>query len=155
MKTKADSPMLRTATTMCSKGTRPTAHAQYMVTWFAKAVKPHLPEAVSSFCEENSDKMGKLDFFLSKFRIGSLLSRSFSYLPPPPPTLSLPLSLPPAPPSPALPTPYSFVSSAALSILTFAAMQVFKEELATEGKMTILGGFIGSWFFVFLLTVSS
>ena len=55
----------------------------------------------------------------------------------------------------ALPTPYSFVSSAALSILTFAAMQVFKEELATEGKMTILGGFIGSIFFVFFLTVSA
>ena len=54
----------------------------------------------------------------------------------------------------ALPTHYSFVSSAALSILTFAAMQVFKEELATEGKMTILGGFMGSVFFIFFLTVS-
>jgi hypothetical protein len=47
------------------------------------------------------------------------------------------------------------VSSTALSILTFAAMQLFKDELATEGKMTILGGFIGSVFFIFFLTVST
>ena len=33
-------------------------------------------------------------------------------------------------------------------------MQVFKDDLATEGKMTILGGFIGSIFFIFFLTVS-
>ena len=43
--------------------------------------------------------------------------------------------------------------AAALAVLTFAAMQVFRDELGTEGKMSILGGFIGSWFFVFVLTV--
>ena len=46
------------------------------------------------------------------------------------------------------------VFSLALSILTFAGMQVFKDQLSTEGRMTILGGFIGSWFFVFFTTVS-
>lgn len=46
------------------------------------------------------------------------------------------------------------VSSLALSILTFAGMQMFKDELSTEGRMTILGGFIGSWFFVFFVNVS-
>lgn len=57
-------------------------------------------------------------------------------------------------PSPAaLPTNYSCVCAAALAVLTFAAMQVFRDELGTEGKMSILGGFIGSWFFVFVLTV--
>jgi hypothetical protein len=45
------------------------------------------------------------------------------------------------------------VSSLALSILTFAGMQVFKEQLSMEGGMTILGGFLGSWFFIFLLNV--
>jgi len=42
----------------------------------------------------------------------------------------------------------------ALAVLTFAAMQVFRDELGTEGKMSILGGFIGSWFFVFVLTAT-
>lgn len=53
----------------------------------------------------------------------------------------------------ALPTTYSMVSSLALSILTFAGMQMFKDQLSTEGVMTILGGFVGSWFFVFFTTV--
>ncbi len=56
------------------------------------------------------------------------------------------------PPS-ALPTVYSCVSAMALAVLTFAAMQVFRDELSAEGGMTILGGFIGSWFFIFVLTV--
>ena len=46
------------------------------------------------------------------------------------------------------------VSSLALSVLTLAAMQVFKDELSAEGRMTILGGFVGSWFFVFVMNVS-
>ena len=54
----------------------------------------------------------------------------------------------------ALPTAYSCASAVALAALTFAAMQVFKDKLALEGIMTILGGFIGSWFFIFILTVS-
>ena len=44
--------------------------------------------------------------------------------------------------------------AAALSLLTFAAMQVFREPLAAERSTTILGGFVGSIFFIFLLTVS-
>lgn len=98
MKTKADSPKLRTATTMCSKGTRSTAHAQYNNKLWSHGLPKqwnhtYLPEAVSSFCEENSDKMGKLDLFLSKFRIGSLLSPSFSFIPPSSISLSLSLQL--------------------------------------------------------------
>lgn len=54
----------------------------------------------------------------------------------------------------ALPANYSCVCAAALSLLTFAAMQVFRDELAGERSLTILGGFIGSIFFLFLLTVS-
>ena len=46
------------------------------------------------------------------------------------------------------------VFSLALSLLTFAGMQVFKDQLSTEGYMTILGGFIGSWFFIFFMNVS-
>lgn len=54
----------------------------------------------------------------------------------------------------ALPTAYSLVFSLALAVLTFAAMQVFKDELSVEGRMNILGGFIGSWFFIFFTNVS-
>lgn len=39
-------------------------------------------------------------------------------------------------------------------MLTFAGMQMFKTNLAASEWMTILGGFIGSQLFVFLLTVS-
>ncbi|CAI8004426.1 Protein KRTCAP2 homolog [Geodia barretti] len=52
----------------------------------------------------------------------------------------------------ALPSNYSCVCAAALSLLTFAAMQVFREPLAAERSTTILGGFIGSIFFIFFLT---
>ena len=54
----------------------------------------------------------------------------------------------------ALPSSYSCVCSLALSLLTFAAMQVFRERLSAERSTTILGGFVGSVFFMFLLTVS-
>lgn len=54
----------------------------------------------------------------------------------------------------ALPTGYSLVSSLALAVLTLAAMQLFREQLGVEGGMAVLGGFIGSCFFVFVLTVS-
>ncbi len=52
-----------------------------------------------------------------------------------------------------LPTGYSLVSSVALAVLTLAAMQLFRDELGVEGRRAILGGFIGSWFFIFVLTV--
>lgn len=58
-------------------------------------------------------------------------------------------------PSIALPTGYSCVSSLAMAAITLAVMQVFKNDLAADSKMTILGGFIGSCFFFFLLTVGS
>ena len=54
----------------------------------------------------------------------------------------------------ALPTPTSFVFAALLTVLTFAGMQMFKNNLASSEWMTILGGFIGSQLFIFLLTVS-
>ncbi len=53
-----------------------------------------------------------------------------------------------------LPTGYSLVSSVALAVLTLAVMQLFRDQLGVEGRMAVLGGFIGSWFFVFALTVS-
>lgn len=56
---------------------------------------------------------------------------------------------------PALPTTYSLLSAVALALLTIAGMQVFKDEIAMEGNLwrLALGGFVGSWFFVFILTV--
>ena len=56
---------------------------------------------------------------------------------------------------PALPTNYSLLSAVALALLTIAGMQVFKDEIAMEGNLwrLALGGFVGSWFFVFILTV--
>ena len=39
-----------------------------------------------------------------------------------------------------------------MAAITLAVMQVFKNDLAADSKMTILGGFIGSCFFFFLLT---
>ena len=53
----------------------------------------------------------------------------------------------------ALPTGPSLVCSLALSVLTFAAMQMFSEELANSQLGTIGGGFIGSLLFFFMLTV--
>ena len=48
----------------------------------------------------------------------------------------------------------SFVVSATLTISIFAGMQMFKHQLAATEYMTVLGGFIGSLFFIMLLTVS-
>lgn len=53
----------------------------------------------------------------------------------------------------ALPTGPSLVCSLALSVLTFAAMQMFSEQLAGSQLGTIGGGFIGSLLFCFMLTV--
>ena len=39
-------------------------------------------------------------------------------------------------------------------MLTFASVLVFRNELSTEGGKTILGGFVGSYLFIFLVTVS-
>ena len=55
----------------------------------------------------------------------------------------------------ALPASTSFLFASTLTVLTFAAMQMFKGQLAATKWMTILGGFVGSQLFVFLLTVSS
>ena len=54
-----------------------------------------------------------------------------------------------------LPTGYSLVSSLALAALTVAGMQVFREQIAMEGNLwrLAIGGFTGSWLFIFLLTV--
>ena len=46
----------------------------------------------------------------------------------------------------------STVASLGLAVLTFSSMQMFKQTLQSSQLMTILGGFIGSFFFVFLLT---
>jgi hypothetical protein len=55
----------------------------------------------------------------------------------------------------ALPTSTSCFFSATLAVLTLAAMMAFKSQLASKEWMTILGGFLGSQFFVFMVTVSS
>ncbi|XP_069137158.1 keratinocyte-associated protein 2-like [Argopecten irradians] len=46
----------------------------------------------------------------------------------------------------------SSVLSLTLGLGLFAGMQMFKQQLAATEYMTVIGGFIGSWFFVFLLT---
>ncbi|XP_033750648.1 keratinocyte-associated protein 2-like [Pecten maximus] len=46
----------------------------------------------------------------------------------------------------------SCVLSLTLGLGLFAGMQMFKQQLAATEYMTVIGGFIGSWFFVFLLT---
>jgi len=46
----------------------------------------------------------------------------------------------------------SFAVSTLLSLLTFTTMQVCKVTLASTQLMTILGGFTGSIFFLFMLT---
>jgi len=46
----------------------------------------------------------------------------------------------------------SFAVSSLLAVLTFSAMQVYKSVFAASQLMTILGGFTGSIFFVFVLT---
>ena len=54
----------------------------------------------------------------------------------------------------ALPTSTSFFVASVLTLITFAGMQMFKSDLGSGKVMTILGGFLGSQMFVFLLTVS-
>ncbi|XP_003389796.1 PREDICTED: protein KRTCAP2 homolog [Amphimedon queenslandica] len=53
-----------------------------------------------------------------------------------------------------LPPNYSMFSSLALSVVTIAVMQMFKDQIAVEGNLIRLaiGGFAGSWVFVFLVT---
>ena len=42
--------------------------------------------------------------------------------------------------------------SAVLAVLTFSAAQILKSQLTASQSMTIIGGFIGSLIFVFVLT---
>ena len=46
----------------------------------------------------------------------------------------------------------SFMVSLILAVLTFSSMQILRPQLAASQLMTILGGFMGSLFFVLLLT---
>nr|CAB3260088.1 keratinocyte-associated protein 2-like [Phallusia mammillata] len=46
----------------------------------------------------------------------------------------------------------SAVVSLILSLLVFSGMQLFKAQLASSEGLTILGGFLGSLLFLFLLT---
>ncbi|CAD5121599.1 DgyrCDS10096 [Dimorphilus gyrociliatus] len=45
--------------------------------------------------------------------------------------------------------------SAALFVLLFAIMQIYKQQLAAQQSMTILGGFLGSELFVLAITAVS
>ena len=46
----------------------------------------------------------------------------------------------------------TFVVSLVFSVLTFSTMQILKPHLIASQPMTIVGGFIGSFMFIFLLT---
>merc|ERR1712018_28625 len=52
----------------------------------------------------------------------------------------------------ALPTSVSCIVSSILCLITFAGMQLFRNQLGSSKVMTILGGFLGSQLFVLLLT---
>jgi hypothetical protein len=46
----------------------------------------------------------------------------------------------------------SFLIATLLAVVTFATMQVYKVPLGSSQVMTIAGGFLGSVFFLFILT---
>ena len=46
----------------------------------------------------------------------------------------------------------TFVVSLVFSVLAFSAMQILKPQIISSQPMTIVGGFIGSFIFTFLLT---
>ena len=53
---------------------------------------------------------------------------------------------------PALDTKLSFALSSLLAVTTLAVTQAFKTQLAESKSMTIVGGGVGSIFFLFLIT---
>jgi hypothetical protein len=48
----------------------------------------------------------------------------------------------------------SLMLSSTLSVLLFAGMQMYRQQLAAQEGMTVVGGFIGSILFILVLTVS-
>lgn len=54
----------------------------------------------------------------------------------------------------AVSTGTSFVLSSLISVLLFSAMQIYKPWLGSTQLNTILGGYLGSVLFIFVLTVS-
>ena len=55
---------------------------------------------------------------------------------------------------PAVSNSMSFLLSTTLTVLLFAGMQLYQTQLASKEWMTILGGFLGSILFIFIITVS-
>jgi hypothetical protein len=53
----------------------------------------------------------------------------------------------------AVSTSTSFMLSSTFGVLLFAAMQIYRNSLASNEYMTIVGGFLGHILFVLLLTV--
>lgn len=49
-------------------------------------------------------------------------------------------------------TSQSFLLSSTLSVIVFAGMQLYKQQLASAEYLTIVGGFIGSILFILILT---
>lgn len=49
----------------------------------------------------------------------------------------------------------SLVLSSILAVILFSTMQIYRPWLASAQLNTILGGYIGSWLFIFTLTVSA
>ncbi|CAH1796514.1 unnamed protein product [Owenia fusiformis] len=52
----------------------------------------------------------------------------------------------------ALSSGVSFTVSSILTVITFAGMQVYRNQLGSTELLTILGGFLGSGLFILLLT---
>jgi uncharacterized membrane protein YdcZ (DUF606 family) len=48
----------------------------------------------------------------------------------------------------------SFVLASILTVLLFSGMQMYRQWLASSQLHTILGGYLGSVLFIFVLTVS-
>ena len=55
---------------------------------------------------------------------------------------------------PAVSSSVSFLLSSTMSVILFAGMQLYRQQLASQEYMTIVGGFLGSILFIFILTVS-
>ncbi|KAI0224151.1 Keratinocyte-associated protein 2 [Lamellibrachia satsuma] len=49
----------------------------------------------------------------------------------------------------------SFLLSTTLTVLLFAGMQLYQTQLASKEWLTILGGFLGSILFIFIITAVS
>jgi len=52
----------------------------------------------------------------------------------------------------AVPNGVSFLLSSTMSVILFAGMQMYRQQLASQEYLTIVGGFLGSILFILVLT---